>query len=120
MHLPLIKENVYFNGVKPPVEFRLPKETVCPAVLRSTLNDFLSDTENKKACKIKFLEDWIDTDEKVKYDLIELKTDEDMNVIWRKFHRMLNKGPIEFDATISRLVVDIIKMLKCPEAFDCV
>lgn len=52
----------------------------------------------------------------VKYNLIDLKTDEDLKAMWRSYQCMLTKGPIEFDATISRFVDDIIKMLKHPES----
>lgn len=48
----------------------------------------------------------------VKYDRIELKSDEDLRVMWRTYHHRLTKGLIEFDAEVSRLVDDIIKMLK--------
>lgn len=97
--------------MNPLVEFRLPKDTACLVVLRSTLNDLLSNTGNKKVSKIEFREDQIDIGGRVKYILIELKTDEDLKAMQRSFHRRLTKGPIGFDATISRCV-DIIKMLK--------
>lgn len=45
----------------------------------SKLNELLPDTENRKVRKIEFHEDCIDTDGMVKYNLIELKTDEDVN-----------------------------------------
>ena len=48
----------------------------------------------------------------MKYNLIELKIDEDLKSIWRSHPRRLNKGPIEFDAIIFRSIDDIIKMLK--------
>lgn len=77
----LFKVEMYFNWVKSPVEFCLPKDTACPVLLRSKLNVMLSDTETKKVSKINFYEDWIDTDERAKYILIELKTNEDLKVI---------------------------------------
>lgn len=52
----------------------------------------------------------------VKYGLIELKIDEDLKVMRRTFHCRLTKGSIKFDATISRSVNNIIKMLKCLES----
>lgn len=61
---------------------------------------------------------WVDTDARVKYDYIELKSDKDLKVMWKTYHCRLTKGPNEFDVIISRPVDDIIKMLKHPE-FSC-
>lgn len=80
----------------------------------------LSDTENRKVSEIEFCTNWIDTDGKVKYNFIELKTSEDLKVIWRTCHRRLTTGPIEFDATIYKYVDDIIKMLKRSESYSIV
>lgn len=93
-------------------EFRLPKATSCPALLRPKLNDKLLGTENRKAGKIEFREDWINNDGRVKYNFIELKTDEDLKIMWRSYHHRLTNGPIEFDATIFIFVDTIFKMLK--------
>lgn len=73
----------------------------------------LSDTKNSKV-EIVFLALGIDIDGGMKYDRIELKSDEDLKIMWRTYHCRLTKGPIEFDATISRFIDDIIKMLKSP------
>ena len=54
------------------------------------------------------------------YNLIGLKSGEDLKVMSRTFYGRLTKGPIEFDATISKFVDDIIKMLKRPESSDSV
>lgn len=66
--------------------------------------------------EIEFREDLIDTDGMVKYNLIELKTDEDVKDMWRSFCRRLTKGPIKLDPEISRSTNDIIKMMKHPES----
>lgn len=68
--------------------------------------------------KIEFCVDWIDTDGKVNYQFIELKTYEDLKVMWRTYHHRLTKGSIEFDANILRFFENIIKMLKHPESLD--
>ena len=112
----LIKAEVYFNRDKPPVEFKLLDGTTSLANLTHKLNELLSDTDNRKARKTEFCENWIDTNVRVKYILIELKTNEDLTVMWRPFHCRLTKGSIEFDAKISRFVDDIINMSKCPES----
>ena len=52
----------------------------------------------------------------MKYNLIELKNDEDVKAMWKSFHRRLTKGPIELDAEIRRSVDDIMKCLIRPES----
>lgn len=77
----LIKTEVYFNGASPSVEFRLPDDTTSIAGLTSKLNELLPDTENRKVRKIEFREYQIDADERMRYNLIKLKTDEDVKDI---------------------------------------
>lgn len=64
---------VYFNVVKPLVDFGLPDDTTCLALLGSKLNNMLLDTKNRNVSKIEFHAPWIDSDGKVKYNHIELK-----------------------------------------------
>lgn len=105
---------MYFNEAAPHVEFQLMEDIISLATLTSKLNEFLSDTNNRKVSKIKFREDQVDSNGNVKCNRIELKTDEDVTVLQRSFRRWLTKGPIELDAKISRFVDDIIKMMKHP------
>ena len=51
----------------------------------------------------------------MKYNLIELKNDEDVKAMWKSFRRRITKGPIELDAEIRRSVDDIMKCLKRPD-----
>lgn len=51
---------------------------------------------------------------------MELNIDEYLKVMWRTYHCRVTKGLIEFDATITRSVNDIIKMLKRLESSGCV
>lgn len=81
---------VFFNGVKPRVDFMLLEDTTCLALLRSKLNNMLLITNNRK-----------------------VKNDDDMKVMRRKYH--LTKGLIEFEVKISRFADDIEKMLKHPK-----
>lgn len=67
--------------VKPPVELGLPEYTTCLALLISELGNMLAQTENRKVSKIMFLAPLIGTDGMVKYDRIELKSDEDLKVM---------------------------------------
>lgn len=77
----LFKVEVYFNGVKPLIEFLLSEGTDCLTALRSKLNDLRPNTENINVSKIEFREDLIDIDGRMKYNFIELKTDEDLKVM---------------------------------------
>lgn len=52
----------------------------------------------------------------MKYNLIELKTDEDVKDMWRSLHRRITNGLVELDAKISRYVNDIMKMMTRPES----
>lgn len=109
-----IKAKMYFNGALPSVEFRLSDDTISLVALTSKLNELLSDTDNKMVRQIEFREHWIDTNVRMKHNLTELKTDEDVAVMWRSFLCRLTKGPIELDANILRYVDDIIKIMKPP------
>lgn len=71
---------IYFNEVKPPVEFGLPEDTTCLTLLRSKLNNILPDIK-KNVSKIECRAPKIDTDGKVEYDPIELKTCKDLKVV---------------------------------------
>lgn len=107
-----IKAEVYFNGFAPSVEFWLLDVTTSLAALTSKLNELLPNTDNRNVRKIEFHEYWIDTNGMVKYNLIELKTDEDVTVMWISFRCRLTKVMIELDTKTSRSVDDIIKMMK--------
>lgn len=96
MSLPqfLIKAKVYFNGASPPIEFCLLDGTISLVAFISKLNELLSDTDNRKVRKIQFHKDWIDINGRAKYNLIELKIDEDVKDMWRSFRCRLTKGSI--------------------------
>lgn len=111
---------VYFNGVKSPVDFWLPKDIITLCVLRSKSDNLLSNIDNRKMIKIEFRAPLIDIEEKVKYNNFELKTDEGLKVVWRIYHCRPTKGLIEFDMTIARFVDNIIKMFKYPESSSSV
>ncbi|XP_058724840.1 uncharacterized protein LOC131596250 [Vicia villosa] len=116
MSLPqfLIKAEVYFNRNNPPTEFKLPDGATSLANLTYKLIELLPTNDNRRVRKIEFREDWFNSYEMVKYNLIELKTDEDVKALWKSFCRRITKGLIELDAQITRFVDDIMKMLKRP------
>ena len=78
MSLPqfLIKAEVYYNRSNPTVEFKLPDGSASLATLKETLNALLYDSDNRRVTKLESRDHYIDTDGWVKYNLIELKTDE--------------------------------------------
>lgn len=76
----LFKAEVYFNEMKIPVECCLTEGATCLASFTSELDGILPNIDNIKVSKIEFCEDWIDTYGRVKYNLIELQTNEDMKI----------------------------------------
>lgn len=109
-------EIVYFNNMKPPIDFRLPKDPTTLVVLRSKLDNLFPNTDNRKVVRIEFRAPSINTQGNMKYNTFKLKTDEDLNVLWRTYHHRPTKGSIEFDAMIVRSINDIIKMIKHQES----
>ena len=77
----LINTKVYYNGCNPIVEFKIPDGSESLATLKETLNGMLPDFDNKRVTKVEFQEDWIDTNGRVKYKLIELKNNEDVKAM---------------------------------------
>ena len=96
----LIKAEVYYNGRKPAVEFKLPDGSESFPALKETLNGLLPDSENKRVTKIEFREDYIGTNGWVKYYLIVLKNDEGVKAMWKSFGCRITKGSIELDTEI--------------------
>lgn len=76
------------------------------------MNNMLLDSENRKVSKIEFFTPLIDNNRSVKYDCIKLKSDKDLKVIRRTYHRRLTKRPIEFEVIITISINDIINILK--------
>lgn len=66
----LDKAGMYFNKNNPFVEFKLPDGTTFLANLTSKLNDLLSDANNRRVRNIGFCEDYIDTNDRVKYNIV--------------------------------------------------
>src|ERR1051325_6853597 len=108
----LIKAEVYYNDRKPVVEFKLSDGSESFSALKETLNGLLPDSENRRETEIEFREDYIGTDGWVKYNLIELKNDEDVKAMWKSFRRRITKSLIELDAEIRRSVDNVMKCLK--------
>lgn len=56
----------------------------------------------------------------MKYNLVEMKTNEDVKDMSRSFRRRITNGSIELDVKISRSVDDIMKMMKHTKSSDSV
>lgn len=108
----LIKAKVYFNRDKSPIELKLLDDITSLANLTPKLNELQPDIDNRRVRKIKFRDDWIGSNGRVKYNLFELKTSEEVTTMRKSFCRRITKEPIKSDAQILRFVDDIIKMLK--------
>ena len=72
---------MYYNRCNPVVEFKIPDGSESLATLKETLNDLLPDSDDRKVTKVKFRENWIDTNGRMKYNIIELKNDADVKVM---------------------------------------
>lgn len=57
----------------------------------------------------------IDNEEKIQINKFELKTNEYLIIMWSTFLHYEIKGPIEVGAKITKLIEDILKMLKRPK-----
>ncbi|XP_058775077.1 uncharacterized protein LOC131649330 [Vicia villosa] len=101
---------VYFNGEKPPYQFRVTDDTH-PAALISKLNTLLRYLENRRVVKLKYRPPSFDTEKKLQFTNFELKKNEDLEVTWSTFRRYATEGPNEVDAKIARPVENIINML---------
>ena len=56
----------------------------------------------------------------MKYNFIELKTDEDVKEMWKSFGRRITKRSIKLDVRLSKFVDDVIEMLKRPYSSNSV
>lgn len=59
----------------------------------------------------------IDFEENIRCSKFELKTENDVRVMWSTFHHYKIKGSIEVDVKLTRSIYDILKMLKCPNTY---
>lgn len=106
---------VFFDDVKPPIDFWLTEDTPL-VVLKSKLDNLLQYTNKRKTFKIEYHLPSIDNEGKTKFNNFELKTYEDLKVMWKTYHRYKKKCLIEVDMTIVRFIGDIVKILKYPES----
>lgn len=82
---------VYLNGAKPPLP------------------------ESRRVIKLEYRSSSLDNEGKIQFTNFELKTNEDLQVMWSIFYRYASKGLIEVDTKIERPTNDIVNMLQHPE-----
>lgn len=66
--------------------------------------------------KLEYHSPSIDNVGKILFTMLDLKTGDDLKIMWSIFYRYSIKDLIEVDATIQRSAEDIIRMLQRPES----
>lgn len=84
----------------PPIEFSTYDTPLID--LKFKLVNLLHYTDNQRVPKIEYRSSTIDNEGKMRFDKSELKTNEDVRVMWSMFHRHVIKNPIELDVTYTR------------------
>lgn len=107
---------VYFNDVKPLVEFKF-NECIPFADLKYILQDLLPYEDNWKIVKLEYCSPSIDNEGKIEFNNFELKTGANLRAVWNIFSSLETKLVIEVDAIILRSIKYIMKMLKRTEEY---
>lgn len=102
---------VCFNCMSPPFEFMSTKDTLL-VDLKFKLDNLLCYPDNRMMVKIECRLPSIDSEGNVKFNKFQLKTSENLRVMWSTFLRYATKGLIEEDVTLTISINDILKMLK--------
>ena len=76
---------MYFNGMKPLVDFRLTERTPL-VVLKSKVDNILHYPYNIRVVKIEYQLPSIDSKGNMKFNNFELKRDEDLRFMWSTYH----------------------------------
>ena len=74
-------------------------------------------TDNRRIVKLEYRTSSIDNGGKIEFNKFELKTQADVRAMWNTYFRFETKVLLELEATISRSVEDIVKMLKRPPEY---
>ncbi|XP_058726295.1 uncharacterized protein LOC131597625 [Vicia villosa] len=104
---------VHFIGNTPSRKLKFTKYTPIEDVLE-ILQKRVPYGDNRKVVKIEYRSPSVDKDGKLVFINCELKNDSDIWALWNTFTSFEEKVSIELDATISRSVDDIIRMLQRP------
>lgn len=91
---------VYFSGAKTSIEFKVTEYTSL-VDMKSIIGNLLEYSDNKKVVKLEYCLSLIDNERKTQFNNFELKTDEDLRVMWSTFYRYKIKCSIELVAKIS-------------------
>lgn len=108
--------NVSFFSATPRQEFKI-DEYIPFADLHYEVQNLLPYADNQKYMKLEHCLASINDVCKIEFNNYELKTDANVRVVWKIFLRFETKVLIKVEATISRSIEDIVKMLKCPHGY---
>lgn len=81
------------------------------------MHNLLPYRDNRKIMKFEYHSPSINNECKIVFDTYELKTNAVVRVMWTIFFYFETKVPLELKVMISRLVGDIVKMLKYPPGY---
>ncbi|XP_058753434.1 uncharacterized protein LOC131626614 [Vicia villosa] len=104
---------VYFNGAKPPLQFRFSEDTHFTELI-TILNSLLQYPKIRKLVKLEYRSPSLETEGNVQFTQFALKKDDDLKVMFSTFCQYSTKGPIKVDAKIQRFGEDFVKMLLRP------
>ena len=77
----------------------------------------LSYGDGRKVDKIEYRSPSVDNEGNLQFMNRELKNDDDLRAMWSTYRSFQEKVSIELDATLSRTVDDIMRMLQHPPGY---
>ena len=107
---------VHFPGDIPSREFKITVYTPIEEV-RETLQKLVPYDEGRKVEKIEYRSPSIDNEGNLQFMNRELKNGDDLRAMWSAYRSFQEKVSIELDATLSRTVDDIMRMLQRPPEY---
>lgn len=108
--------NVSFSNRGPGHTFKLNEFTSIDDI-KDKIHYLIPYRDNRKIKKVEYRSSSIDNGGKIEFSKFELKTQVDVRVAWKKFFYFEIKVPLMLEATISRSIEDILKMLKRPPGY---
>lgn len=80
--------------------------------MKSNMENSLHCIDNPIMTKIEYCSPTINNERKMKFRKFEMKTNENVRVVWSKFNLYTTKGPIKVDAKLERSTNNILKVMK--------
>ena len=102
---------VHFPGDEPSCEFKITMYTPISEV-RETLQELVPYGNSRKVEKIEYRSPSIDNEGNLQLMHRELKNRNNLRAMWSTYRSFQEKVSIELDATLSRIVDDIMRMLQ--------